>query len=559
MENEILVSIDELEDRVAILENGQLVEAYVVRGERHVGSIYKGRVINVLPGMQAAFVDIGLERNAFLCVDDIVSALDQVISDKEIRRELIQHRVEERQETLVQVVKEAVGTKGARITTNITLPGRYLVLLPLVKYIGISRKIESGEERDRLRGIVEQLRSPGMGAIIRTAAEGQVEEEIKRDHDFLIRLWNKILQKANQVQAPSLVHQELSLAFKALRDFFTDDFSKFVIDSQTEYRKVVEMAEIISPQLKNKIFLYEGSRPMFDLYSVEQELDRALRKKVWLPSGGYLIIEKTEALTVIDVNTGKYVGGQTLADTILKTNLEAALEIARQIRLRDISGIIVVDFIDMANEKDKEKVLAELNKSFKSDRNRTYVLGITDLGLVEMTRKRTGKNLELMLRESCSYCGGRGRLFSPLTMAIRLHRAIQRESLDDRHDAVLVRSHPSVALYLADWEGEGFEKLEKSIKKSLVVRVDPTLHVEKFHLNWDWQNKLIQQFPVLTEGETLWLTIEDSHPMNFQNGVGYAKGHILEVEEAGKLVGVRVEVKVNTVRPSYALGELLNH
>lgn len=557
MESEILVSIDELEDRVAILEEGQLVEAYVVRGERNVGSIYKGKVVNVLPGMQAAFVDIGFEKNAFLCVDDIVSSLDQLISDREIKRELIQHRIEEREERLVQVVKEAVGTKGARITTNVTLPGKYLVLLPYVKYVGISRKIESPEERDRLRGLIDNLRPSAMGLIIRTAAEGKVEDEIKKDLDFLLRLWSKILEKANETHAPAIVHQELSLAFKAIRDFFSDDITKFIIDSSTEYKKVLELAEIISPQLKNRIFLYEGTRPMFDMYSVEQELDRALRKKVWLPSGGYLIIEKTEALTVIDVNTGKYVGTHSLADTILKTNLEASREIARQIRLRDISGIIIVDFIDMSNEKDREKIIAKLKEAFKQDRNRTYILGMTSLGLVEMTRKRTGKNLETMLRESCIYCNSRGRVFSPETMAIRIHRAIRLEAIEDKHDAVLVRAHPQVANLLADWEGEGFEKLANIIGKALFVRVEPTLHIEKFHINWDRKNKISQQFPEPDSGTTLWLTIEDSHPLNFQNGIGYAKGHIVEVEEGGKLIGTRVLVRINKLRPSYAMAQIV--
>ena len=415
MSKEIIVNVDTRETRVALIESGKLVEAQVEREERVVGSIYKCKVANVLAGMDAAFVDIGLERNAFLYVADVLPEMDDEVpaARRESTRAVrIKDVLKVGQEVLVQVVKGPRGTKGARVSTRVSLPGRYLVLMPDADNIGVSRKVETDGERDRLKRIGENIRPLGFGMIIRTEAEGIGEADIRKDLEFLLRMWSQVQEKAANVSAPGLVHQDLSLIYKTIRDVFGSDVNKMIIDSPVDYEKALELIELIMPRMKSRLHLYEESEPIFDRYGIEGELESLLRRKVWLKSGGHLTIDSTEALTTIDVNTGKFIGSTSLSDTIVKTNLDAVPEIARQLRLRDIGGIIVIDFIDMISVKDRQKVITALEKEFRKDRSRTKISHISPLGLIEMTRKRTGETLTEFVTEICPYCQGRGRVES---------------------------------------------------------------------------------------------------------------------------------------------------
>nr|MDA8211808.1 Rne/Rng family ribonuclease [Clostridia bacterium] len=396
MFKEIIVNVTEEETRAAVLEDQTLVELYIERSlnQRLVGNIYKGKIENVLPGMQAAFVNIGLEKNAFLYVEEALPArtpaewaegeLENPRANVVHPRANITDVVKEGQNLVVQITKEPIGTKGPRVTTHITLPGRYLVLMPTVDYVGISRRIESDAERERLRRIADVIRPKDMGVIVRTVAEGMEEEELRQDMFFLSKLWKKIQNRASSGPVPNLIHKDLDLVQRILRDLFTGDIDRLKIDSRYAYDKIMELLEFIGPQLKYKIQLSEGG-DLFSRHNLDVEIEKALKRKVWLKCGGYLVIDQMEALTAIDVNTGKYVGTHNLEETVLKTNLEAAIEIARQMRLRNLGGIIIVDFIDMVDEEHRQQVLQALEEEVKKDKTKTNILGITQLGLVEIT------------------------------------------------------------------------------------------------------------------------------------------------------------------------------
>jgi len=413
--NEILVEVLPEETRVAILENRELVEYYTEKtyGRRLVGNIYRAKVQNVLPGMQAAFVDIGYSKNAFLYVKDAVfdklfieSIMDNTniddtnIDDANIdntnigspnnKEYNINQILKPGQEITVQVIREPTGNKGPRVTTHITLPGKYVVLVPRMDYIGISKKINSDLEKSRLKQIAEKIKPAGMGIIMRTASEGMDEEDFVNDIRFLTQLWQNILEREKGKYAPCCLHTDYGLLFRTIRDFFSPDTDKLLINDPEQYEKVLEYVELISPSLKPKIELFRKSKSLFDYYQIDFRLAKDLARKIWLKCGGYIIIDKTEALTVIDVNTGKYIGADSLENTVLKTNLEAAVEIARQIRLRNIGGIIIIDFIDMKDEEHKKKVIATLKDALKKDRAKTTVVGMTGLVLIEMTRKKVG-------------------------------------------------------------------------------------------------------------------------------------------------------------------------
>ncbi|MDQ6930414.1 MAG: Rne/Rng family ribonuclease, partial [Candidatus Eremiobacteraeota bacterium] len=373
MSTEILISSDPWENRVAILENGSLSEIYIEREEKVIGSIYKGKVQNVLPGMGASFVDIGLGRNAFLYVDDI-NKTPLNIGDVEITSGrsgwTINEKVNRGDDVLVQIVKEPRGLKGARISTNISLPGRYLILMPTGKYSGVSRKIDTAEERNRLKAVMKRIRPEGMATVVRTAAAGVSEAELIADLGVLIRMWHGILETFKRAASPSLLHKDMNLVFKAARDFITADVDKVLIDDPEEFRKVREFLQLLGPQYLDRVEHYNSGRDLFKDYKIDDELQKLMRPKINLPSGGSIVIETTEALTVIDVNSGKFTGGKNLEDTIVKTNVEAAAEIARQVRLRDIGGIIVCDFIDMNTEGARNRVVASLESVLRKDRTR---------------------------------------------------------------------------------------------------------------------------------------------------------------------------------------------
>ena len=483
MSREIVANIEPAETRVAVMQDGTLANLFIERSEPVAGNIYKARVNNVLPGMEAAFVDIGLERNAFLHVADIRShRLDGEEVEESFGRGAIAERLRAGQEILVQVTKEPMGTKGARVTTYVALPAHYLVLMPTVNYVGVSRRITNEGERKRLRQIADRIRPEGMGVIVRTAAEGVDEKVLVDDVAFLQQMWTRVLERARANRAPALAYQDLRLIRRVVRDLFTDDVDRFVVDSSEEHSRVADLLGSFAPQLRDRLVLHRDGEPVFERYGVEREIDRALRRRVWLKSGGYIVFDRTEALTVIDVNTGKYVGKTDLASTILKNNLEAVAEIVRQITLRDIGGIILVDFIDMEKEDHRRRVLDALEEAVKRDRAKLHVIDLTGLGLVEITRKRVYQDLEEIMRIPCPYCEGRGRVLSPETMAMRVRREVRKLARAAKTPAVLVEVHPQVAGALLR-DGAGWLRtLEETHGKRLRVRGRDGLHIERLNV-----------------------------------------------------------------------------
>jgi ribonuclease G len=471
---QILIDAAPWETRVAVLEDHTLGELYVERErDRSVaGNVYKGVVVRVLPGMQAAFVDIGLEKAAFLHVSDLagpdlVRGLVEEAGDEGVevddappRRRVqfapIEERLAKGQELLVQVSKEPIGSKGARVTANISLPGRYLVHMPGTDHIGISRRIEDPDERDRLRDAVEAERTSPDGFIVRTACEGMTKREIKDDVRFLTRLWAHVQQTAAGARAPALAHRDLDLALRVLRDLFTADVDRLVVDDEAEYTRIREFAEALMPRLASRVHYYEGTTPLFEQHGIEAKIARALERRVWLKSGGYLIFDQTESLTTVDVNTGRYVGKKDQEETVLRTNLEAAKQVVQQLRLRNIGGIIVIDFIDMEKLGNRKKVYDALQESVRADKARSTVLEISELGLVQMTRKRTRESLGQLLLEACPHCDGLGRQRSVETLASDALRQLERVARDTPGDGGLALAvHRDVAAFLAT-DGAGW-------------------------------------------------------------------------------------------------------
>ncbi len=500
MASELVINVTAQETRIALIENGTIAELYIERTREKgiVGNIYKGRVVRVLPGMQAAFVDIGLEKAAFLYVADVFDAIEEyerllddtnqagadVPHDHQDFRIIhpIEELLQEGQELLVQVSKEPIGTKGARITSHISLPGRHLVYMPTVDHVGISRRIEDEVERERLREAVERLRIPGSGYIVRTASEGKSEAELTSDMEYLAAIWAEVSRQREQAPVPSLIHADLDVVQKVLRDIVTEDVMKIMVDSRQDYDRIVQFMKMFMPKMESRVELYDEEEPIFDHYGLEVEISRALGRKVWLKSGGYIIIEQTEALTAIDVNTGRFVGKHNLEDTILKTNLEAVKEIAYQLRLRNIGGIIIIDFIDMEKEVNREKVFAALEEALRCDKSKTNILKISELGLVEMTRKRVRESIGRLMCEPCPYCEGRGYVKSKTTICHEIFRELRREMLDIRGTKVLLTVNPQVADLLYDEERRGLEELERKFKKRVTVRAKPGFHQEQFEI-----------------------------------------------------------------------------
>ncbi len=499
MSKELIFNCTEYETRIAILEDRVLSNFYVERvDERSIaGNIYKGKVVRVLPGIQAAFVDIGLERSAFLYVTDThneISGLDfftngddnPVEYEKGEHPEQCTHPIEdilrEGQEVLVQVSKEPLGSKGARVTTHISLAGRNIVSMPTSYHTGISRKITGEQERDRLREIIEKLRPERHGFIARTVSERKGEDELKGDFDYLSKLWNTIKEKGQHTGAPGLVHRELGMTLRAIRDFYTEDVERIVMDSEEEYRKAIDFMDSFMPYTKYSIDLYRDSIPIFDHFGIELDISRMLNKKVWLKSGGYIVIEETEALCSIDVNTGKYVGKKNIEETILKTNMEAVREIAYQLRTRNIGGIIIIDFIDMETETNREKIFDALKAEMEKDRNRTNVQKISEFGLIEMTRQRRRKSLSGTMCEACPYCSGRGSVKSRASVCYEIFRELEREAAYDIAETLCVLVHPDVAKLLLENENDTLKNLEKRLGRKILVETDNSFHRENFEI-----------------------------------------------------------------------------
>src|SRR4030043_1264070 len=498
MDSEILINVTRDEIRVGLLEGGQVVEFYVERKRdvSLVGNIYKGKVVKILPGMQSAFVDIGLEKAAFLYVTDIHAGMEEFApfldeEEKDNSLEVISKRgrpdltieelIQEGQEILVQVSKDPIGSKGARVTSYVTMPGRYLVLMPNVEHIGISRRISDEIERTRLRTIVEDIKPKGYGLIIRTASEASTEEDLKKDLEFLILLWENIQRKKDRVSAPSLLYSDLDLVFRSVRDLMIQDVKRLVIDSDEEYERIRDFVRAYFEKLLGKIELYDGTEPIFDAFGIELDISRALGRKVWLKSGGYIVIDQTEAMTVIDVNTGKFVGKEELEDTIFKTNLEAVKEIAYQIRFRNLGGIIIVDFIDMERLENRERVFNAFVEAMKKDRAKNTISHISELGLIQMTRKRVRESLGRTLCDSCPYCEGKAFVKSPRTLCYEIFRKIMRLAKHGR-ERIIVTAHPSVAELLTDEELEGVENIENRHNVKITIRESRNLHQANYEV-----------------------------------------------------------------------------
>ena len=482
MSEEILINVTPRETRVAVVENGVLQEISIERARRRgiVGNVYRGRVCRVLPGMQAAFVDIGLERAAFLHASDVEARKMEGVSATNGTQTDITELLHEGQELSVQVIKDPLGTKGARLTTQITIPSRYLVYIPEVENVGISQKIESEEERVRLRDVIQLFMSDqsGGGYIARTAAEGASSDALRADMLFLQKLWQSIAEKQRGAKAGSLIYGDLPLTIRVMRDMLDDSIERVRIDSRETYQRAIEFCDQFMPDMQTQIEYYPGERPIFDIYGVEDEIQKALDRKVQLKSGGYVILDQTEAMTTADVNTGGYVGHRNQEETIFKTNLEAAQSIARQLRLRNLGGIIIIDFIDMSDEEHKRQVLRALEKCLEKDHARTHITEVSTLGLVEMTRKRTSESLEHVMCETCPTCGGRASLKTAETACYEIFREILRESRQFDTEQLLVLASQEVVDMLVDEESDSLAELEAFIGKPIKFQVE-TLYTQE--------------------------------------------------------------------------------
>ena len=523
---EVLINSTSLEIRIAIVEDGDLVEFMIQREQtrRLVGDVYLGRVNAILPGIQASFVDIGYEKAGFLHASDLHASMDALaqmeggidLDDSGPRRPSRRRRDSERslnrgsgrgpgrgrrrdsgrgpkngglsiekmlhkgQEILVQVTKEAIGTKGPRLSTQISLPGRYVVYMPNMDYLGVSRRIESREERGRLKSIISKKKPANCAIIARTACEGIEEKQIESDISYLHRLWQDTKKRSEKATAPSPIHEEVGLLVGMVRDIIADDVDRIQIDSEKEHRELMRYLRAFSPQFTSRVKLYKDKTAMFDKYNVEAEIEKSLERKVWLKQGGYLIFDHTEALVAVDVNTGRFVGKKDQEETILETNLLAAREVPRQLRLRDIGGIIVIDFIDMEVEANKKKVLAEIRHHLRKDRSRAKAFAISDLGLVEISRKRVRPSLLHFLSEECPYCNGIGKVLSFESLAIKIERWIRRVGAKTKEKKIQIRANSSLAIYLEEERSEMMDFLSRRYKMKIEIQDDPRLHREDF-------------------------------------------------------------------------------
>ncbi|HRZ86462.1 MAG TPA: Rne/Rng family ribonuclease [bacterium] len=511
LKNEIVINVESLETRIAFVEKGILEAFHIERRDnnRLIGNIYKGKVVNVLPGIQAAFVDVGLDKNGFLHVSDIgePTSLSDLASDDEfVEKEFeagkdkpkeperdknrhhnhhhrakpnIQDLVKEGDEIIVQVLKEPIGTKGVRLTTEVSLPGRFLVLVPNSNLRGISRKIEEREQRRKMRDMLTALRIPNnMGVILRTVGAGETTKDFDRDLRYLIELWKRIKKRIEIVKAPGLVHTELDLVLQLIRDSLTHDVDRVVVDSKEVYWDIVKFIGLAFPRMKQKVELYKGRQPLFDKYGIEKEIEKIFKRKVWLKKGGYLVFDRTEALMAIDVNTGRHMAGN-LEDTVLETNLEACDEVARQLRLRNMGGIIIIDFIDMASRRNQREVLRRFKDAIKRDKAKTNILPISELGLVEMTRQRIQEMTAEILYQDCPYCKGNGMVKSCVSLSIEIQRTLSRIFSTGIYMDVKVVVSPAVYNHIETQDKDCFKKIEKKYRGTIILGKDENFHIEE--------------------------------------------------------------------------------
>ena len=504
MQKDIIINSTEFETRIAILEDSKLIELWVERPEkeRMVGDIYKGIVKAVLPGMQAAFLELGLEKNAFLHISDISELYEADFLEEELAqrkrkksKKKIEDVLEKGQEILVQIMKEPIGTKGPKVTSQLSLAGRCLVLVPGEEHIGVSRKISEREEKKRLREIVSAIRPEGFGAIIRTIAEGKEQKEFKSDLRFLLKLWKKIKKEAEKKKPPCLVHKDMGMIASVIRDQFSPEVNQVLIDSKREFKKMRSNLRVIAPTLRQKVTHYDKEIPIFDYYNVENQIEKMLDRKVWLRRGAYIVIDQMEAMVTIDVNTGRFLGRSNQQATILRTNLEAAREIARQIRLRDIGGLIIVDFIDMNSSEDRKKVFEEFRSSFKNDRSKHSFLPISDFGLIEMTRERIRPSLLYTFSEPCPICDGAGRVLSKETLASKIERWFKRakaRSVDKKYKLFI---NPEVFKVFTEGRENRIKKLCRMLRLEIYPEKEENLPIDEFKVfSVDEEREVTERF-----------------------------------------------------------------
>lgn len=549
---QLLISAEANETRAALLEEGRLVELYVERADRRslVGNIYKGRVVNVLAGMDAAFVDIGLEKNGFLYVDDIVRP-----DEPEARGKKITQLVKPGQSIVVQVVKDPMGVKGARLTTELSIAGRYLVFVPHGNVCGVSRRLPD-TERNRLRKLCQEIKPDNAGVIIRTAAEGVSEKAITRDLRFLEKLWGTV-QRRLELDVSNIVYSEADLAMKIIRDEFTDEFNQVLVDDEALQKRIVSFLQTTTPEMADRVELYQGTRPMFETYGIEAEIKRALRRRADLPSGGYLVIDHTEAMTVIDVNSGKYVGRSHLEDTILQTNLEAARELVRQLRIRDIGGIIIIDFIDMARREHREQVLATLEIELAKDRTKTYVVELSPLGLVEMTRQNVTDGIRGIMMRSCSACKGEGVVLSAQSIALEVERKLRLLAQESTSEAFLVEVHPEVAGLFAASDGERARRFSEETGRLFIFEGVDHLGHEEMSISAEGSREVISRarLPVV-QGQEILVEITERSVYESRDGIGRLGSFVIIVFGAGDAVGRTVKAVVERVSRNCAYARL---
>lgn len=488
---ELVINVTSQETRIALLEKKRLAELIIERQENRslVGNIYKGRVDSILPGIQAAFIDIGFEKNGFLYISDIAGTDeigDVVLEDGVVRapkrgrrgkEHTIENVLKKNQSIMVQVSKDRLGTKGVRLTNFVTLPGRYVVLMPNVKQLGVSRKIDDDAERERLKKILKSVRTPGAGLITRTAGEGRRKSDFQNDVKYLSKVWDKVTSNMASRKPPCLLHEDLGPILRIVRDVFTNEVEKLTIDDEAEYERILDFLNAYAPNLKKRCKLETSKRPLFEKYGVEEEITKALRRKVYLKSAGYICIDQTEALVAIDVNTGKFTGKTHLEETVLKTNLEAADEIARQVRLRDLGGIIVIDFIDMEYVRNRRQLMKTLREALKTDRAKTTVSEVSELGMIEMTRKRVKHNLIKALSQPCPYCEGSGMIRSVTTMTFDILRRLQSLFCRSREKRVIVQIHPDVARRLRTENKDLLDKIVLDYDREISIESVPDFHI----------------------------------------------------------------------------------
>ncbi len=488
LKRDIIINISEFETRLAILENSKLVELWVERpeAERRIGDIYKGMIKSVFPGMQAVFIDIGLEKNGFLHVSDLGIPPDLWDEKAHHRRRKSHKKIEEvlkkDQEILIQIIKEPLGTKGPRVSSQISLAGRYLVLVPGEDRLAVSRKIKDLNERKRLKRMVSEIKPPGFGVIIRTVAEGKDKKEFKSDVKMLTRLWQKIKKKADKKKAPALIHEDIGMISGVMRDTLSPQVNEVVVDSRSEYKKILSYIKSIAPAFRSRVKRYDRDIPIFDFYDIEPEIEKMLERKVWLKKGAYIVIDQTEAMVTIDVNTGRFVGKSNQPQTILKANLEAAKETARQIRLRDVGGLIIIDFIDMETKEDRKKVYDEFRAALRHDRSKSSILPISDFGLIEMTRERTKPSFIFTSSDPCPSCGGRGRVVSKETQATKIERWFKRTKvLLVEREYKLILSEELFKI-LAGGRKNRIRKLQRELRLDIETTRDPSLPPEGYRI-----------------------------------------------------------------------------